>query len=391
VALPSPFNVISICSGSGAGDLAIRLAVPGALTRVYVEREAHAAASLVRKMEEGSLAPDAGIWDDVRTFDGKPFSGAVDCIVATYPCQPFSCAGKRQGEADPRHIWPDIARIVGECKPALVFLENVRGHLRLGFERVCRDLQAMGYETRAGLFSSEAVGAPHGRVRLFALAVSKDCQWRAANCGAETGAGANGIGRGIVRESSGGGGLVTRSSGELDNSISERVRIAGAPESGGDRTNDGIPWAPGSRVEDSAWCDGPRSERGLRMRRGSGERSDELADSDRDGFGGLGQPESRSVTQAGCSDLQRPFYFPPYRTGDFDRWADVLVRAPWLRPALAQAEVECLFRRMAPGLAGELEFSRERIDRLRSVGEGVTPIAMAFAFVVLAKAHGIEL
>lgn len=73
----------------------------------------------------------------------------------------------------------------GKPRLSLVFLENVRNHLRLGFEGVCRDLQEMGYDTRAGLFSSEEMGAPHKRVRLFALAVaaSAECKgiWTVPN------------------------------------------------------------------------------------------------------------------------------------------------------------------------------------------------------------------
>lgn len=116
----------------------------------------------------------------------------------------------------------------------------------------------------------------------------------------------------------------------------------------------------------------------------------ELADIAGGRFGELREPSRSDRQPAGSGrELARPLYFPPYRTGDWDRWADVLVRAPWLRPSLSQAEIDAILRRMAPGLADQLEFGHERIDRLRSVGEGVTPLAMAFAFRVLAEAHGI--
>ena len=89
---------------------------------------------------------------------------------AGYPCQPFSVAGRRLGAADPRHLWPHVARIVGEVEPPFVFLENVAHHLRLGFPEVAGDLVGLGYRLAAGLFTAAEVGAPHRRERLFILA-----------------------------------------------------------------------------------------------------------------------------------------------------------------------------------------------------------------------------
>jgi site-specific DNA-cytosine methylase len=90
--------------------------------------------------------------------------------ITGYPCQPFSAAGKRGGAADPRHLWPEVARIVRECAPEWVFLENVAGHVTLGLETVLRELWRMGYTPAAGLFSAAEVGAPHQRLRIFILA-----------------------------------------------------------------------------------------------------------------------------------------------------------------------------------------------------------------------------
>jgi len=138
----------------------------------YVEREAYAAANLVARMEDQTL-DYAPIWDDVKTFDGYVWSGVVDCITAGYPCQPFSIAGRKKGSEDPRHLWPDIKRIVGEVQPQFCFLENVSNHLNMGFDTVSRDLQALGYSVAATLVAAEEIGAPHRRERLFILANSK--------------------------------------------------------------------------------------------------------------------------------------------------------------------------------------------------------------------------
>ena len=164
---------MSLCSGYGGLDLALGLALPDARTVCYVEREVSACQVLAAAMEAGALEP-APIWSDLRTFDGMPWRGRVRILSAGYPCQPFSLAGKRAGSADERHLFPQVARIVGEVRPPLVFLENVPGHLNLGFEEVCESLQELGYRFEAGLFTAEEVGAPHKRERLFVVAYNNN-------------------------------------------------------------------------------------------------------------------------------------------------------------------------------------------------------------------------
>ena len=164
---------LSLCSGAGGLDLGLHLALPGYRVVVHVERETFAAATLVARMEDASLDP-APVWDDVASFDGRPWRGAVDIVTAGYPCQPFSVAGKRRGADDPRHLWPHVARIIGEVEPPFVFLENVAHHLRLGFPEVAEGLVGMGYRLAAGLFTAAEVGAPHKRERLFILAIRED-------------------------------------------------------------------------------------------------------------------------------------------------------------------------------------------------------------------------
>lgn len=168
-----PFTILSLCAGVGGLDLGLRVAQPNASTVCFVEIEAYAAAILATRMEQDAL-DQAPIWTDLRTFDGKPWRGLVDCITAGYPCQPFSVAGKQLGDKDPRHLWPDVFRVVREIDPPLCFFENVPGHLRLGFQQVHDDLRSLGYRVKAGLFSAEEVGASHKRERLFILAYA----WR---------------------------------------------------------------------------------------------------------------------------------------------------------------------------------------------------------------------
>ena len=170
-----PRNGLSLCSGAGGLDMGLMLAEPDYHTRCFVEWEEYPRASLIAAQRAGYFAP-APIWDDVTTFDAKPLAGAIDTIIAGYPCQPFSQAGQRKGESDERHLWPDIERIIGELGPSLrwCFFENVAGHLTLGLDTVARSLHDMGFRVAGGLFSAEEVGASHERQRVFIVAFRQD-------------------------------------------------------------------------------------------------------------------------------------------------------------------------------------------------------------------------
>ena len=104
-ALRADYNFVGNADWAGGLELGLRLAVPDAHAVCYVEGEAYVASLLVAHMEAGRLDP-APVWSDVRTFDGTSWRGTVDCITAGYPCQPFSIAGRKRAEQDPRHLWP---------------------------------------------------------------------------------------------------------------------------------------------------------------------------------------------------------------------------------------------------------------------------------------------
>ena len=92
------------------------------------------------------------------------------------PCQPFSTAGKRKGTKDERHLWPYVRDAIRALRPRLVVLENVRGHLTLGFDAVLTDLAALGMSARWGVVRASDAGAPHGRARLFIVAWLADAE-----------------------------------------------------------------------------------------------------------------------------------------------------------------------------------------------------------------------
>jgi DNA-cytosine methyltransferase len=165
------FTAIEWCAGYGGIHLGLKRAIPNLRVIAYGEIEAFCCANLVAKMEAGLLDP-APLWTDIKTFPCEDFRDRVDLLVAGYPCQPFSAAGKRLGTEDPRHLWPHIARSIRVIRPRLCFFENVEGHISLGLREVIGELESIGYKAAWGIFSAAEVGAPHQRKRVFILAVS---------------------------------------------------------------------------------------------------------------------------------------------------------------------------------------------------------------------------
>lgn len=167
----------SICTGIDGIGLGLR-AVTGARTAWMCEYEPNL---------RGALAERHGaVYADVRTTDWDAVE-PVDIITAGYPCQPFSLAGLRKGTNDDRHLWPFVAGAIRRVGPRYVLLENVRGHLTLGFDRVLGDLADLGFDARWGLFRASDVGAPHQRARLFILARHPNCARREQGTGLREG------------------------------------------------------------------------------------------------------------------------------------------------------------------------------------------------------------
>ena len=117
--------------------------------------------------------PQVPIYDDVRTLDAARL-GRIDIVTGGYPCQPFSQAGRRQGEEDERHLWPEMLRIIKSCKPRYVLAENVAGHVTMGLDQVLTDLEDQGYTTRAIIVPACAKNAPHRRDRVWIIGQNVD-------------------------------------------------------------------------------------------------------------------------------------------------------------------------------------------------------------------------
>ena len=169
---------LSLCSGYEGIGLGLRRVLPDMREIAYVEREGFPVANLVAKMEAGELDA-APVFTDVKTFPYRKFRGLVDILSGGFPCQPFSAVGKRKGVEDPRHLFPYIRDGIAECRPRLVFLENVEGIISSKtaegesvLQYVLRELEGLGYTATAGVFSAAEVGAPHQRKRVFILGMA---------------------------------------------------------------------------------------------------------------------------------------------------------------------------------------------------------------------------
>ena len=156
---------LHLFAGAGGGILGGMLL--GHTPVCAVEIDKYCRKVLAARQADGCL-PEFPIYSDIREFDGRPWRGRVDVVAGGFPCQPWSQAGKRKGADDPRHLWPEMARIVEEVRPTYVFAENVS---LAAFEEPWRDLRGLGYRVPPALCLAAAdVGAPHLRKRWWLLA-----------------------------------------------------------------------------------------------------------------------------------------------------------------------------------------------------------------------------
>lgn len=113
---------LALFAGAGGGILAGQLL--GWRCVCAVELNAYAASVLVQRQND-RLLPPFPVWDDVRTFDGRPWRGIVDVVSGGFPCQDISAAGKGAGIDGQRSgLWTEFARIIGEVRPRYAFVEN---------------------------------------------------------------------------------------------------------------------------------------------------------------------------------------------------------------------------------------------------------------------------
>jgi DNA (cytosine-5)-methyltransferase 1 len=152
---------------SGIGGFSLGLERAGMETVAFCEFDKKA--QLVLKKHW----PDVPIYDDVRELNGEKIReeiGAVQLISGGFPCQPFSQAGKRKGDQDDRHLWPQYFRLIQEIRPRWVIGENVNGLISMGLDQVLSDLESEDYSCQTLIIPACAVNAPHRRDRVWIIA-----------------------------------------------------------------------------------------------------------------------------------------------------------------------------------------------------------------------------
>lgn len=153
---------LALFAGAGGGILGGHLL--GWRTVCAVEWEPYPASVLCARQNDGILPPFP-IWDDVRTFDGKPWRGIVDVVSGGFPCQAYSSAASGKNVAD--DLWTEMRRIVADVAPRYVFAENVS---RIAINGAADDLEEMGYRSRCVEISAADMGADHIRPRFWLCA-----------------------------------------------------------------------------------------------------------------------------------------------------------------------------------------------------------------------------
>ena len=163
-------NELALFAGAGGGILGGLL--HGWRTVAAVEIEDYPRRVLLQRQADGIL-PRFPVWDDICTFDGKPWRGKVDIVTGGFPCQDISSAGKGAGITGKRSgLWVEMARVIGEVRPSLALIENSPLLVSRGLDQVLCDLAEMGYNARWGVVGADDVGAPHRRKRIWILAYS---------------------------------------------------------------------------------------------------------------------------------------------------------------------------------------------------------------------------
>ena len=165
-------NELALFAGAGGGLLASNLL--GHDIVCAVERDEFCQHVLVQRQNDRILQPFP-IWDDICTFDGRPWKGTVDLVSGGFPCQAFSSAARGRNIAE-KDLWGEMRRIVREVRPHLVFAENVSEKAILQAQN---DLLQDGYNSKYLKLSAKDLGADHERDRFWLLAYTDYyCQLR---------------------------------------------------------------------------------------------------------------------------------------------------------------------------------------------------------------------
>ena len=397
-------TVLSLCTGYGGVERGLDLAGVEHRVIAHVEIEAFAIANLVAKMEKGELDA-APVWSNLKTLPVEPFRDRVDILTGGYPCQPFSAAGKRLGEEDPRHLWPYICDIIRAVRPVRCFFENVEGHISLGLREVISDLESLGYKVAWGIFSAREVGAPHQRKRVYIMAHSKREQDNAKRPLVESGW------ERLGRQAE----ATQRENGKTSTNSPYRCGIAPhelADSHNGQREfqNKEIRSRRNAAVDGSANLantESQFSERSISERDRNGQSEEALGDrSDSEGASSMAYTDSSGLGQGNKEDARQSSEQSDssgFRSGnvtnpnnerlegrlqggctDTQGWQEQEIRCATQRSDWRSGDGHSLWP-PEPRLGRVVDGCANRVDRIRLLGNGVVPQTAAKAWMVLSE------
>ncbi|MDD4928690.1 MAG: DNA cytosine methyltransferase [Gallionella sp.] len=161
---------IEICAGAGGQALGLEQA--GFEHASLVEIEAPACQTLRLNRPHWNV-----VEGDIRHYSADKWNG-IELLAGGVPCPPFSKAGKQLGNDDERDLFPEALRLVSECNPQAVMLENVRGLLDSVFDeyraKLIADLKKLGYVAEWRLLNASDFGVPQLRPRVVFVALKKN-------------------------------------------------------------------------------------------------------------------------------------------------------------------------------------------------------------------------
>jgi len=164
------YKSIEICAGAGGQALGLEQAGFEHMALIEVE---HLACQTLRYNR-----PTWNVIEkDVRNFSANDYQG-IDLLAGGVPCPPFSIAGKQLGSDDERDLFPEALRLIKECNPKAVMLENVKGILSKKFENyrkhIIGELKKEGYSCSWELINSSDYGVSQLRPRAILIALKKE-------------------------------------------------------------------------------------------------------------------------------------------------------------------------------------------------------------------------
>lgn len=345
-------NELALFAGGGGSIWASALL--GHRVVCAVEVEAFQRSVLLARQRDGSF-PVFPVWDDIRTFDGRPWHGAVDLVSGGFPCTDISLAGKGAGiDGEKSGLWREMARVIADVQPRFVFVENVRALVSRGLDRVLGDLADLGFDAEWDCFRASDVGAPHKRERLFILAYRASSR-RERPKDARTDSGDAGEGVRCAESERGGGKLADPSNGQFQESGRRPQGRDGAGSAGADMAD------ANEQHGDRAWSTG----QGRRIESPDGRQR--MADADsrrqqRKRRGGL-LVQERSARRHDTDGCGGPW--PPV-PGDAAGWLEYTQQGG-PQPAICRG---------SDGLA-------DRSKRLATLGNGWVPQVAALAWHTL--------